>query len=221
MYRVLVKESAIKSNEAVAEFVDERGDVIKFQSRNDAEARAERLSSSGDRVRIQKAAPQEPANVDGYLIHFPERNTKAPKNSDRAGFTFDVGANQYGELGEALIYGSYGLSPGVKYYFYNEVETIERDTHRVWRIENPYLPEEIESVVSWSPDCLINVASRHDGEIVDQYFCEIKTGNASFERNQARDMKAVARTHGVLKIRVIIDQLPDEYTIRITEVSPE
>ena len=221
MYRVLVKESAIKSNEAVAEFVDERGDVIKFQSRNDAEARAECLSSSGDRIRIQKVAPQDPADVDGYLIYFPKRNTKVPKDSDQVGLTFDAGANLRGEIGEALICGSYGLSPGVKYYFYNEMENVERDIHRVWRIENPYLPDEIKPAVSWSPDCLINVASRHDGEIVEQYFCEIKTGNASFERNQARDMKSVARTHGVLKIRVVIDQLPDEYTIRITEVSPE
>ena len=221
MYRVLVKESAIKSNEAVAEFVDERGDVIEFDSRDVAEAQAERLSMVGDQVRIQTVAPQDPADVDGYLIHFPKRNTTAPKDSDRVGFTFDVGANQYGELGEALVYGSYGLSPGIKYYFYNELDTVQKDTHRVWRIQNPYLPEEIESAISWSPDCLINVSSRRDGKIVDQYFCEIKTGNASFERNQARDMRAVARTHGVLKIRVVIDRLPDEYTIRIAEMTPE
>lgn len=221
MYIVSIKQNAIESNDTVAELVEEQGTVVEFQSREDAETHAQRFSRSGDRVRIQKVAPQDPDDVDGYLIHSPKRYTSEPKASNLSGLTFDVGANQYGELGEALICGSYGLAPGVKYYFNNELENVDEEKHRLRGINRPYLPDSIKSDVSWSPDCLVQVHSRTDWEVVDQYFCEVKTGDGSFERNQPNGMMTVANEYGVLKIRVIVDQLPDEYTIRITEVSPE
>ncbi|MCL9813760.1 hypothetical protein [Natranaeroarchaeum aerophilus] len=221
MYRVSVKQSAVQSNDAVADIVEEQGAVLEFQSRTEAETLARRLSHSGDHVGIQKVAPQDPEDVDGYLISSPKRYTSEPKESTVTGLTFDVGPNQYGELGEALVCGSYGLSPGIQYYLYNELEGIEEETHRLRGTDDAQLPDDIRADVSWSPDCVVRVRSRADWRIVEQYFCEIKTGDASFERNQVRGMKAVARGYGVLKIRVVIDALPDEYTVRITEVHSE
>ncbi|NHN60471.1 MULTISPECIES: hypothetical protein [Halorussus] len=54
--------------------------------------------------------------------------------------------------------------------------------------------------------------------MLERYYCEIKTGNASFERSQVDAVKALARKERVLKIRVIIENLPDQYSLRIHEV---
>lgn len=49
---------------------------------------------------------------------------------------------------------------------------------------------------------------------------EIKTGDASFERTQVATMQELAKEKRVLKIRVDIDSLPDQYSLRIREVEP-
>lgn len=221
MYHLSVKETAIESNQALADLVEKRGTLLKVDSKAEAEKLATSLSRSGTRVRVQKAAPQDPTDADGYLIGFPKRHISEPKDSDTQGLTFDLGANQYGEVGKALICGSYELAPGVKYYFYEEFDHLEKEKHRLRGISEPYLPEDISNEVSWSPDCLIQVRSGKTLDIEEQYFCEIKAGDASFERSQARDMKTVARPYNTLKIRVIIEDLPDEYTIRFQQVKAD
>ncbi|WP_225336492.1 hypothetical protein [Halomicrobium urmianum] len=49
---------------------------------------------------------------------------------------------------------------------------------------------------------------------------QIKTGDASFERSQVDAMAALARDERVLKIRVTIEALPDQYSLRIRDVGP-
>lgn len=219
MYRLSIKDSAIDASDAVADLVAEDGRVLEFESKQEAEDLAERLSSDAPRVRVQAVAPQDPNDVDGYLIKFPRRYVSKPKDSDTAGLTFDVGANQYGDLGQALVCGPSGLSPGIRYFVFDELDGIEEASHRLRGVAEPYLPDDLQADVLWSPDSLIQVWSR--GEVVEQYFCEVKTGDASFERNQVRDMEWVASEYGVLKIRVIIEGLPEQYTIRVREVTPE
>lgn len=218
MYVVKIKKSACKANPAVGHHVQEDGTEIEFKSREAAEKFANEISSKGPRVRIQAAAPQDPSAVDAYLIPFPERHIVEPKDSPTTGLTFDVGANVYGELGIAVTFGSSGLSPALRYYFYSGIEGINESSHHLRSIREPYLPDDVPDDVSWSPDGLIQV--RRFGELIDQYFCEVKTGDASFERGQLEGMKRVSRYYKVLKIRVDIENLPDEYTVRITPVSP-
>ena len=220
MYRLKLTEKAIDVNPAVAELEHEHGTVLEFDAKSDAEAFASRLSQSGDRVRVQAVAQNDPSEIDGYLIRWPERHIAEPKDSDKDGLTFDVGANQYGEVGKALVCGSYGLAPGVKYYFFEEFDHLTEERHKLQVKIEPHFPDAYEPRISWSPDCLIQVRSRPFWDLEERYFCEIKSGNASFERNQAEDMKTVAEEFGVLKIRVIIDNLPGEYTLRISEVEP-
>jgi len=220
MYRVSVKNSAIDANQAVADLAD-RGRVIECDSRADAESLAARHGTAGAPIRIQNAAPQDPADVDGYLISDPERYIAEPKDTDTPGLTFDVGPNQYGELGEALVCGSYGLSRGLKHYVYEDLDGVNEESHRIRAITDPDLPDDKASGVSWSPDCEIRVYPQKDIRLVQQYFAEVKAGGGSFERNQVSGMGAVARDYDVLKIRLVLKDLPDEYTLRINHVNPD
>jgi len=74
--------------------------------------------------------------------------------------------------------------------------------------------------ISWVPDCCIEARDGWQGNLFERYWCEIKTGDASFERSQAAAMQALATDKRVLKIRVLIDDLPDQYSVRIHEVMP-
>lgn len=221
MYRLAIKESALESNPAVEELADESGSTIELDSKRTAEQLAERISAGGERVRVQRAAPNDPSDADGYLIRWPNRHVAEPKDSDVEGLTFDVGANQYGEIGTALVCGSYGLSPGVKYYLFDEFEHLSEDRHKLSRECEPHFPQGYDPNISWSPDCLIQVYSRATWDVEEMYVCEVKAGEASFQRNQAEDMQTVAEEFGVLKIRVVLDRLPQEYSVRIDQVQPE
>lgn len=221
MYRVEVKESAIEVNSAVSELIENRGRILEFDSRGAAESLAECLSEKDSQVRIQGVAPQDQTDVEGYLIHFPQQFKQTPKPSDKDGLTFDLTANQYGEVGKALVFGTYGVSPAVRYYFFNELPPVDRRSHRLHRIGEPHFPDDFEAEVSWAPDCLIMVYERQTGRDVARYFCEIKTGQASFERDQRDDMQTVASEYNVLKIRVDIEELPSEYTLSISPVQSE
>jgi uncharacterized protein (UPF0548 family) len=53
-----------------------------------------------------------------------------------------------------------------------------------------------------------------------EYYCEIKTGNASFERSQVAVMKELAKQERVLKIWGDIDDLSEQYSLQIREVAP-
>ncbi|AWB26534.1 hypothetical protein [Halococcoides cellulosivorans] len=221
MYRLAIKESAREANDAVADLVADRGDVLDCESEGAAQALAERVSAAGERVRVQAAAPQDSSDADGYLIRHPRRYVSDPKPSDTTGLTFDVGANQYGALGEALVCGTSGLARGIKHVLRNELDDVIDERHYLYGIPDPYITDDLDADVSWSPDLLVLVGSEYQDNPVAMYYCEIKTGDASFQRTQADDMQAVAREYGVLKIRVIVEALPDEYTLEVSEVQAD
>lgn len=219
MYLLEVKESAVEANRAVADLVEGDGPFHEFDSREAAEDVARHLSERGGRVSVQASAPQDPTDADGYLVRDPVQYHQQPRDSDTAGMTFDVGANLYGELGRALVYGTYGVSPALRYYFYEGVEGVERETHRLNAVGEPYFPDGFEADVSWLPDLLVRTYRRRFNALDGMYFCEIKTGEASFQRGQLQDMRTVAEEFGVLKVRVDITDLPDEYTVSIDAVA--
>ena len=219
MYRIEVKPTAVRANPAVRQFVEDRDTVVECESRAAAETLATELSDGGGRVRIQTAAPQDPSSVDGYLVRFPKRSRTEPKASSKPGSTFDVGANLYGALGRALIVGDYGVSPALSHYFFDEPGHHDREVHRLCRVSDVSLGDRGVRV-SWVPDCVIGVRRSGTGDVIAEYFCEIKTGAASFQRGQRSDMKTAAETVAVLKIRVDIGGLPDEFTVRIDRIGP-
>lgn len=218
MFVLQIKDSALEANQRVRELVAAEGARLEFGSRADAEFLAADLCTDGGRVRVQKAAPQDQAGVDGYLIRFPRRHKYEPKTVDGSRFTFDVTANQYGELGRALVHGAYGVSPAIKHYLHYEHGHSLEQSQRFRAVPEPDLPADLSAEISWSPDLLIQPPKGTPGP---GYYCEIKAGAASFQRGQFDDMKRVAQRHNVLKIRVDITNLPTEYTVRIDQVTPD
>lgn len=215
--KIEIKESAIKNNEAA-----ENGEMITTASIEEAEALASKLSvAGGEPVSLQSTAPQDSTTADNYLVHRPTRQTHSPIDPDPDIWTFQTTANQYGALGEALFTRG---APALRYFIKQD---LERDD--IWirlmaprhAVKHGTVTREIRNNLSWSPD---TVAFAYGEDSVQQeYWCEIKTGDASFQRQQTEGMAHLDSIDGisVLKIRVWIDDLPDQYSVRIEKVTPQ
>lgn len=224
MYRVAIKESAIEASPRLAEATTSAGGadtgetVRDFDSRAAAERFAADLDVGSDGLRIQAAAPQDPAPVDAYLVPDAQRDEFTPIESDTRGTTFPVGANSYGAIGLGLLTCPGPVSPALSHHFAEEVPPERRGQVRA--VERaPHLPPDLRHEVAWAPDLAVTVS--HDPGSTETSFAEVKAGNASFERNQREGMRVVAAEHPVLTIRVDLAELPDRYTVRIDAVDPE
>ncbi|WP_435348662.1 hypothetical protein [Haloarchaeobius sp. HRN-SO-5] len=72
----------------------------------------------------------------------------------------------------------------------------------------------------WTPDCVVTARDGWNGATLERYYCEIKTGDASFQRSQMETMERLANDERVLKIRVRIEDLPTQYSLTIREIEP-
>jgi len=72
-YLVAIKPSARRHNRVAGEWVGRRGATRRFAEKADARAWAADISGAGA-VRVQDVAPNDPADVDGYLVADPNRN---------------------------------------------------------------------------------------------------------------------------------------------------
>lgn len=218
-YRVAVKDSATESNAAARDLDRE---VVRFDSVSEAHRRARRLSEEGDTpVKIQQAAPQDSDDVDGYLVAWPERRRWNPDGTPTEGLTFDTAANQYGALGEAVVLTPTVNPPVLTHFARVDADLSERETATL-RVELDTDPDPVEVAGSkrWEPDCRAVVRLGPDRPVLTEYWCEVKTGDGSFERSQRAAMTAKAREATVLKIRVEVDDLPDSYTAWVRTVDP-
>ena len=229
-FRVTVKSSATAANEAARALVAERGETLRFASRDAAGTEAARLSESGATpVAIQRAAPQDPDDVDAYLVASPDRRTHDPIESADGRLTFETTAAQYGALGEALVCRHRVNPPALTAYARADLEDdLSGDAERALRVEVDPDPEPVvyagrdpETRLAWVPDCVARVRAGIGGDVLRAYHCEVKTGDASFQRDQAAVMAYEAREATVLKVRLAVTDLPDAYTVRIDEVAPE
>ncbi|NEU58341.1 hypothetical protein FXF75_16840, partial [Halorussus sp. MSC15.2] len=196
-----------------------------FDSETDAHRRARELSDDGDSpVKVQRAAPQDPDDVDGYLVAWPERRTRTPEGSPTEGLTFDTEANQYGALGEALVCTPAVNPPLLTHFAQVDADLAESEFDaedlRVELDTDPD-PVSVRSDRRWEPDCRAVVRTGPGRPVLTEYWCEVKAGDGSFERSQREAMRAKAREATVLKIRVELDDLPDRYTAWVRKVSPE
>lgn len=78
-YVVEIKRSARRTNGAASEWVARRGADRTFATKADARRWAVAISGDGP-VRVQDAAPNDPDDVDGYLVADPlhRRRARAP-----------------------------------------------------------------------------------------------------------------------------------------------
>jgi len=72
-YEVAIKPSARRINRVAGEWVGRRGRSRTFAAKPDAKAWAEDISSAGP-VRVQDVAPNDTADIDGYLVADPNRD---------------------------------------------------------------------------------------------------------------------------------------------------
>lgn len=214
-----VKDGALAANESLREIVDTKGRVLDFGSRRDAEDFASRLSNTGGSLRIQAVPDNEPKDIEGYVLKGHNPSIKEPAAVDGDTMTFDVGANLYGSLGETIVFGSPKPYPLIHFVRQDlGIDDSEASLHvKVHRGERITF-ENRTGRDSWIPDCVVDATNGWHGERLERYYCEIKTGDASFERSQIDAMRTLADDKRVLKIRVRIDDLPDQYSMRITEV---
>lgn len=88
-YEVGIKRSARRINGAASEWVARRGGTRTFATKADARRWASAISGDG-RVRVQDAAPNDPDEVDGYLVADPNRRRRSDSTAgSRANATLD------------------------------------------------------------------------------------------------------------------------------------
>ena len=224
-FTVEIKPSARKRNAAADRLANERGTVHEYPSCEAAADRAEALSESGDtRVALQRVAPQDDTLADAYLVARPNRHVETPHDPDARTLTFDASGNQYGAIAEALLTTPGTNPPALTHYVREDLDVadeirVEIETGRTTTHE---IDDDGRRSGTWTADLVATAHRVSTGAPIREYWCEIKAGGGSFERDQKAVMRATAADPDVtvLKIRVDLDPLPNRYGVRIEEVSP-
>lgn len=220
-----VRDDALEVNDRLVRVVELHGRTLVFGSRSRAEAYADQLSADGGALRVQAAPENDSRDVDAYLLAAHEPAIAEPADvDDDDTWTFDVGANLYGALGEAIV--RHAPKPyALEHFVRGDLDVDERELDHGLRIDvedgYPVAVEHEDGAVRWIPDCVVVARDGWNGPVLEEYYCEIKAGNASFQRSQVAAMEALARSERVVKIRVLLDGLPEAYAVRIEDVGPD
>jgi hypothetical protein len=229
---VVAKKSAREANETVAALADERGATLSYPDRTTAEECAADLSERGETpVEVQAVAPQDSTDADAYLVAAPERRSRTPDGSVDGTMTFDTTATQYGALGETLLCCYESNPPVLAHYAREDLDHLsdaERDRLHLAVDQSPDPVEKRDAnekqgaseTMRWIPDCRAVARLGSDGPALRDYWCEVKTGDGSFERDQRAVMRWKAREATVLKIHFDVQALPDSYSVTVSAVEP-
>ena len=220
---VEVRVGAINVNSTLPDVIEAYSRTLEFGSRSHAEAYASQLSALDGSLKIQAAPENEPDDIDAYLLADHTPSITEPANIDGKMWTFDVGANLYGALGEAIL--SSAPKSHALYYFVQQnlaTDDDELESRLILEVETskPISVDFPDGTKRWTPDCIVQARNGWGGSLLARYYCEIKTGNASFEQSQVAVMEELAKQERVLKIRISIDNLPEQYSLRIHEIVP-
>jgi hypothetical protein len=215
-YCVEVREGALAVNDRVHIIVDRHGRVLEFGTRAQAETYAAWLSTLGGPLSVQATPPNETSDIDAYLIAEHSPSVAEPASIENDTWHFDVDANLYGSLGEALLLEA--PKPYALTYFVKEDRALDDDPLLTIRRGSSHRGA-VEA--RWVPDCELLVREVAGGPVRERYYCEIKTGGGSLEREQRAAMEELARSERVLLIRVGIEDLPQQYAVTVTEVDPD
>ena len=223
-FRVEANSGALDVNTTLRSDVEDHGNPLRFISEHTAAAYADQLSATSGDLRLQLAAPNDPRDIDAYLFADHTPAIKEPAEISGDTWTFDVGANLYGTLGEAILTAT--PKPHALIHYINQDIGIEDSAlNNSLRVDVDTgcaltVPTSDDGTqYRWLPDCKLVARDGWNGPVLETYYCEIKTGDASFERSQMSAMRALADNERVLKIRVLIDDLPDRYSLRIHELT--
>lgn len=88
-YVVAIKPSARRINVRAARWVAARGPERAFASKAAAKAWAEAIGEGPASVRVQNAAPNDPAPVTGYLVADPARDRRPRDDAESSPVTLD------------------------------------------------------------------------------------------------------------------------------------
>lgn len=214
-FRVAVSDSAVERNEAVAALVAEEGARRRYETAADArDAAAALTAAGGSDVRIQAVAPQDPADVDAYLVGASRADAPVPDGDPADGWSFAVDAAQYGALGEALLTAGDGLATPLDRYLRRELDaSLEADLDAT--VDADPDPVSAPGVAGqWVPDCRASVALP-DGRGA-LFLVEVKTGDGGLERSQ-RAVAEAAEAPALLA-RVDVSDLPREYEVAFERI---
>ncbi|MFD1514464.1 hypothetical protein [Halomarina rubra] len=213
---VEIKSSATRDCGTVRTYVDDHGSKLTFSNKN--KARQELMShTTTAELALQPVAPQDPANVDWYLVSRGQHGLSAfERPPPEEGWTFNPTANQYGALGEALFTATpHGTKP-LKQYARRDLGIDDR-----LKVEIDSDPSVISnSAGMWLPDFSATVGLRR-GPVIQRYLCEVKTGSGELERTQAETMLEHSDSGSddrILQIHATIEKLPDEYTVEFHRI---
>lgn len=227
-FRVAIKDSACRADPELSELREEQGEIIEFES--NLEAKRTLIEGRGlEGLGFQKPAPQDPQDVDAYLVLLPDSDPDPEERGPaEEGWRFRMSANQVGALSEALFDAQPSNPPPIVAYACRDL-SLEADEIRVEVNRAPEAVGKLEFYGGdgrWLPDFEFVVrrvpdgsSSGRGGPVLKRYIAEVKHGSASFERHQRERMRELAEEAGedtdVLVIRVELIGAPQEYGVRI------
>ena len=230
-FTVELKPSACEGVERIATFRSDHGEVVSFPSRGAAE-RTLVDESDGRGLRLQSAAPNDPDDVDAYLVKV---RTPEPDPGERGppadGWTFSLRAQQVGVLAESL-FAAYSWNPPPIVAYASRDLALDPDE---FRVEVDRTPSSVgrfdrdEEGGTWVPDfgfyvrrCTSRRAHGSSGSVIKRYVAEVKHGSTCFERNQRRRMEKLAAetddSLDVLIVRVDLEGIPQSYGLSIRSI---
>ncbi|AGB15237.1 hypothetical protein Halru_0610 [Halovivax ruber XH-70] len=225
-FRVALKRSACAAAAEIETLRQSAGEVLSYDSRADAVAKLiHAVDCPG--LRFQEPAPNDPADVDAYLVKVRDPRPSAAARGDPAtGWTFDTRAQQVGALAEALFDAYRYDPPPIVAYAARDLER-DPDTFRVRVDDDPDrvggLDPDLDG--AWHPDVAFTVRDRDEGDdagrVLKRYVAEVKHGSTSFERNQRDGMVRLAERDtklDVLLVRVDLSGVPQSYDLTIRSV---
>lgn len=240
-FRVALKDSACAAVPRVAGLREQRGEYVAFDSSRAAAAAL--LDPDRPSLRFQAPAPNDPADVDAYLVKLrdpdPAPDERGPASE---GWECRMTANQVGALCESL-FTTYRYDPPPFVAYVARDLGLSPDEFRVHvdPDDPPPVDRSTGGAGRWQWD--VHFAVRRltpdspfgddstpgdvglpgdDGSPVRHYLVEVKHGSTSFERDQRAEMERIAREVPnvvVLVVRIRLDGAPRTYDLTIDEVA--
>ena len=226
-FTVALKDSACDASAKAARLREQCSEYITYDS--ERAARSDLLDPDRPSLRFQSPAPNDPADVDAYLVKVREVDP-APddRGPAREGWEFNMTAQQVGALSEAL-FDAYRYDPPPIVAYVAKDLNMDPDAFRVVvnPDDSPSIPSS-DGMGHWRWDAHFTVHRRTEespswqqGPLLKQYLAEVKHGSTSFERNQRAEMERIAQDVpdvDVLVIRINLDGTPQTYSLTIARV---
>lgn len=223
-FTVALTDAACEASATVAELREQRGEHVTYDSRRAAET--DLLDPDRPGLRFQAPAPNDPTDVDAYLVKLRDPDpAPADRGPASGGWEFAATAQQVGALAEALFAAYRYDPPPIVAYVARDLD-LAPDAFRVVvdPDDAPRIPPAIEDRWRWDVHFAVHRRTPDAGgrgPLLRHYLAEVKHGGASYERAQRATMERIARevpNVAVLAIRVDLEGVPQTYSLTIDAV---